>query len=197
MKINRFGRAYRFWRHAGCFGVVGAGIQGGAAAMATHKMNREAQAELRRQRVNYQEPALNIVKGSAAASGSEAGKRSIEQGTQQAMQNYAQIGDTPASVASSRGTSMGSSKGQNAWADLVGATRAPLQGYNQFELDQQIKNLRAAQQLGLISQLSSLSAQAGPLEVKDAANSMQWMNSLGSQLAAGGNSGMMAAGIGG
>lgn len=196
MKINRFGRAYRYYRHAGCFSMVGSMMQAGAAAGASSEMNKAAEHEIQRQSKKFQQPAYNVVRGSIAGAGAPNAQRQMAQGTQKAKEGYARAQQTPLSVNQPGGVTMGTgTPASNAWADLAGALKAPLQGYNEFELQQQIKNLRAAQQLGVIAQLSEQSAKTGPSQIQDAANKWQWLNTLGQSFGAGGNSGLMAAGV--
>lgn len=194
MKINRFGRLYRYVRCAGCFGAVGGAVQGMAATLAGQKMNEAVASELQRQSKQYQTPALDVTRASITASGLPFALAQMEQGRKKATEAYARTRAVPLATSQPRGVSLGG-RGGAAWADLVGALRAPLEGYNEFELQQMIKNLRAAQQLGVISQLSAASAKAAPLEVQEAKHKYDWLNTIGASIGGGGNMGLTALGM--
>lgn len=79
-----------------------------------------------------------------------------------------------------------------AWADLMGALRAPMQGYSEFELQQMIKNLRTAEHLGILNQMSRSQAAAVPAQMQSAqqGGAGGWLNLIGGALAGAGGAGL-------
>lgn len=166
-------------------------MQASASMLARNAMNRTVEHEIGKQG-KYRESGLDVFRKSLEQVG--AGP-SLAEGTTRAQQEYDRVMSSPASVREPRGVSLGSGAATGAWADLMGALRAPVEGYNEFQLQQQIKNLRAAQQLQNIALSSRASAQAAGMETQTSQHKYDWLQAIGQMLSSGGNSGFMAAGV--
>ena len=176
-----------------CLGSV---MQNAGAAEATRAMNDTLKKAMARNQA-YESEAQGVLGPSIAGSSVEEANREIQAGTDKSLQGYAKVRDIPMSTKEPGGVAMQpSAKRSDAWADLMGALHAPVTGYNQFTLDQQIKNLRTAQQLGVISQLARSQAQVLPFNLSDAQHSGDSWNEWGGIVNSAEGLGMQAASMG-
>lgn len=180
-----------YWRREdGCIGSI---LQGVASQQEQQTMEHKIQDELARQG-GFQRQAWSVVDPSIAGSSADVATKEIQSGADKALTGYKDVNAVPDTFDTSRGILQETPGYGNAWASLMAATRAPEQGYSELALQQMIKNLRAAQSLGVISQLARSSAQALPLEESQAQHSWDWLSALGSDISSVGGSGAGGAG---
>lgn len=140
-----------------------------AAEQSKAAMRNVVDSELARQR-RYQQQGAAIAAESLAASTRDSADSGIASGQQQRQQAYANVGkremgvvapqnkDVPREVSTGLAMRQGSSDAQ----------RAAIMGYNDWLLNQQIKDIRAQRELGMIGQFSQESAGVMPYELRDA-----------------------------
>lgn len=167
---------------------IGFGVQGllglGQSLFSSDQMNDLINAELKRQ-ARYNAAYETALQDYLSQSTASAGIGQVQKGTENALQSYRAIRDVPLTAQGSKAKGVEIGSGQpgasanTAWADLMGAMRAPQQGYSEFTLQQGLKNLRAAQQLGAIHAQAQASASALPLELGQAQHEYDWMGTLG------------------
>src|SRR5882724_935132 len=152
--------------------------------------NSAANAELQRQ-AQFQQQGKQLFNQSLGQSTPQVAKQQLQQGTNQALQQYQNIQSIPL-------TNQPTTAEQTTRNQLFNQSAAPLQGYNNFSMQQAIQNLLAQQNLGVVSGNAQASAGVLPLELQQAAQSQQGLAGLGSLLSsAGGLAGIYGAYNGG
>lgn len=168
--------------------AAGTGTSIYAQGQANKRSEDAAQAELVRQK-GFQKGATNAFQQSLAQGTPEVAQKQIDEGALKAQQQYAALAQIPLSVAPTEKTNdevvqQGAQSGQLAQQAL---SRAKLQGYSTWDLDQWIKNLRAMQQQNMYSSFARGSEQVLPLELQQAQRSMDRTKALGQGLSMAGS----------
>lgn len=174
--------------------LAGAGTSYYGARKSQQEMEQAAGAEIKRQK-RYQQEATAAQQQSFQQSTPFVGEQQIEAGRQAALENYSRLNALPLSGAQAPfGQTEGSrvvTEGQNR---LSNAARASLTGYNQWQLDQAIKNIRAQQALGIIGSNANQSTTLLPLELQSAQQAGAGTQALGGLISSlGGLAGSYAA----
>lgn len=184
---------------------VGLGFIGNAMQMVAAGQAEDAMTGRIRNLLNdenyYQEQGSSIVGQRTREAGVGTAQKEIAEGTAEANKRYADVKGVPGSTIPGI-ADPGNPMSNNAWADLMGALRAPETGYSEFTLQQMIKNLRSAQQMGVVSQLARARQAILPMQLRQAQHSADelagWgkvIASVGSGVGAmGGMSGAMGGG---
>lgn len=172
-------------------GLGGAGVDMYANNQVRNKMNSDTSAELARQK-QYQNQASNVFDQSLNKSTPQAANQQIGQGQQQLAGLINQVQGVPLS-ASMPSFGDTNSQTQQAKQGMSNKAASTLGGYGNFGLQQNIKDLQANSQLGLISGQARQSANVLPYELQQAQNSEQGLQSIGSLMSMAG----MLAGLGG
>jgi hypothetical protein len=160
-----------------CCGSIASGI----GTMKTNEaMNKAIEDQIAQQQLLAQRASPFLIE-SMGESGADTADASIDTGTRRAEGRYKQIDSGSATTASNRGIHDSPTDRQSgAWGDLMGSLRAPMQGYSEFELQQMLKNLRAAQQLGAIGMEAKNTAQTLGPSMQTAQHANDWLQVLGS-----------------
>lgn len=149
--------------------AIGTGLSIAATQEDASAMNRTAQNALNEQAA-LQNKSTRVAQTSAQQSTLPAAQKSMATGQQNAQAQYAQLqGASPAST----GLTALDPVRQQQTSDIINqsnAASARLQGYNQWSLDQALKDLQAKEQLGALSQQSGNLQAALPLELQQASH---------------------------
>lgn len=158
--------------------IIGMALAAGGTAMqmkgqadASRAEEQAAQDEMARQK-KYQGQADTAFNMSLTKSGTDVANKDIQQGAnkqEKVYQSLAQL-PLPVSAASATPTSTVTEARIAAGNDLRQNTQARMQGYGTFGMNQQIKDLLAAQQLAGISQAAGRSGSVLPLELQQASH---------------------------
>jgi hypothetical protein len=175
--------------------LAAAATQYAGAKKAQDKMDSTAEAELLRQR-KYSGEGAATFKKSLSESGSEQAGKQIGAGAAAMQQRYEgmpALGTSAApSLAGSPSTSV-EAAGRNQLTSMSNVARARLMGYNEWDVNQALKNLRAQQALGVTSGLSQASEQPLGMEIQQASHAGDTLQGIGRLLGAvGGVAGMMS-----
>lgn len=173
--------------------IAGDVMSGIGASTAGNRMNDALQNEVKAL-IPFMVQTNQAVKKGIDASDPFNAQQEIATGTKRASDLYNQVEGVPTSL-TPKGPSAGNDPRNQAWAHLVNAVKAPQQGYNEFTLQQMIKNLELARQMRLWSQQAQDSASVLPLTINAAKHSednlMGWGSVLQQIGGMGTNAGMM------
>lgn len=180
--------------------AAGTGTQIYAQNQANNRAENAAQAELVRQK-GFQKSANQAFQDSAAQSIAPVAQQQMDAGAARANQQYAQLAGIPLSAAAPGGeggpNEQLQQKAQAGGLAQAAQSRAKLQGYSSWDLDQWIKNLRAMQQQQMYGTFARGSAQVLPLELQAAQHSQDSTKMLGQGLSmAGMLGGLYTGGLG-
>jgi len=149
-----------------------------------HKMNALTGQELARQR-DFAKKGQGVFNQSLGLSTPGAAQSQIQQGQQQLGQSINQAQAVPLSL-SMPGSDNGNTAVQSAQRGLSNRAAASIGGYSNFGLQQQLKDLDANSQLGLIGSKARGSMNVLPTELQQAQQSQQGLQTLGTLLGVGG-----------
>lgn len=169
---------------------VGAGISEKASSDERDSMNNVMNQEQAQQQ-QYQKQATSVFNNSLANSTPAKANQQIGQGANQALQEYTKLQASPLSSATSP---LGLSTPQGAIVNsatqanraLQNQSAAGLQGYNNWNTQQNVSNTLSNANLGLISGQAQQAAAYLPQELSLAQNSEQGLAGLGSLLGSAG-----------
>lgn len=172
-----------------------------SAGMSYAGQSEQAAAEARArdtalaQQAQFQKQASGVFDKSLAQSGSTPAKGQIAAATNARAQSYQDIGPTKLgdplpqrgdgnNIVVSGNTPMATAQSQsdaanNFWNQLVGGAQAKLGGYSDWNLDQNLKNADAQQQIGVIDNEAHGAASIVPDEMAAAAEKGQGLVQLG------------------
>lgn len=201
-----------FWKRPGCgiwtvnFDGVGeaaaiAGVLASAAGAGTqivagqdekNKMNQAVASQLAQQQ-QYQKQGQSLVNENIAQNTAPQADKDISAGTNNALSEYAKVNAIPLTTSSSNGA-IGGAQGKDSIigqdasnkVGLNNSSAAPLQGYNDWQVQQWIKNLQTNTGLSQIQRNSQNSASVLPLQLQSAQNSENGLSGFGSLLNTGG-----------
>lgn len=163
--------------------LIGAGLSASAASSEQNAQNNAVKQELLRQQ-GFAQQGQKVFANNLAASTPQATQSGIQTGANQAA-NAVQLARA---VPLSLGQSV-SIPGQDSYSQATSArtalsdqANAANQGYNQFAVQQALRNLLSNQQLGVIGQASQSSGGILPYEVQQAGQSSAGQAGLGSLL---------------
>lgn len=176
---------------------TGASIYGGQQAR--EAMDDKTRAELLRQRGYEKENKATFAESLKGAT-PESAKQQIDSGEAKALAEYEKQAAIP--IAATSGLSVAPAANQavdterNAgFGRLIGRPNATMQGFNNYTLQQFIKNAMANRQLGVTGHLSQSSQDVLPLELQGAAHAGDTMQGIGSILSALGGVAGVAGGL--
>jgi hypothetical protein len=159
---------------------AGAGTQAYAGSKETSAMNDAVSQEMARNQ-QYQQQGQNVFQQSLAKSTPQAAQQQIGQGQQQLaglIQN-AQAVPLSLSMPSSIGVN---DQTQQAKTNMSNTAASNLGGYSNFGLQQNLKDMQAGSQLGVINQNARGWANILPAQIQQASQSQQGLMSLGQLL---------------
>jgi len=171
--------------YAAALGLVAGGVGMG---MEISAQNRRASAMggvndlMNYAQAVYGNSMKQVTDNSILNSGKGSFNAAMKAGTESQLDKYKEtesVAQTPTPPAMSNEVS---AKKNAAWAGMSNAQKAPLEGYNEFQLQQMIKNLSTAQQLALYSQAGRGWQQLEPQFMASAANSQQQRAGWGQML---------------
>lgn len=177
--------------------AAGAAAGMGAQAMSRSAVDRERAAELNRQE-GYRRQAEEVANQSVAQTTRPTADAAIDAGAAARFNAYAEAQKKAlpmaAPVTENRVVNdpVASAQAQAAgnvatWNRLLGGAQARGAGYEDWGLAQDIKNSRAAQELGIIGTNARGSQQANQLELQDATHAGDLTGSIGNLLSAAGS----------
>lgn len=170
--------------------AAGTGLSMASQSAQQDAQNKAISAEMLRQR-NYSQQASGVFDTSLAQSGRDTADQQIQQGTQKAASAYSKYGGVPMGVAAPNISPQGNKSVVdavgNAQTGLANAAGARMQGYSEWDLQQMIKNMRANQNLSVISGESKNSANLLSGDLAGASNAGAGLAGLGSILGAAGS----------
>ncbi len=178
--------------------LAGTGMSEYAGFSENQAMNNAAGAELERQR-GYQQKGIGEFEQSLAQSTPAAAQQQRQAGTQSAMNEYQKMAQVPSPTTQSYGDPSATQNkinqaGSQATVAGRGAAAAPMQGVQDWQLQQYIKDLQANSGLQQNMLNAQRSEQVLPLELQQAQQSMQGLSGIGSLVStAGGLMGLYGA----
>lgn len=195
---------------AAALSAAGAGMGMAGQAKANREMDARQNAELLRQR-GYQEEADATFNQSLDKSDRPQADEAIDAGAAQRQAAYTNlrnatysltttpgrnqpVGETTAGAADRTSASVAATN--SAWSKLQGAARAKLGGYQDWGLENDIKDRRANQDLGITSTQARRSANVLPIEMQDASHSGDGLQAWGQLVSALGAVAGMGAAVG-
>lgn len=163
--------------------AAGTGLEMAGAKKAQGAENDQVAQELLRQK-GYQQQATGVFNQSAGQSTSENAQKQMADSAQGSQSQYAQLQASPlnqqsASIAAQDPVTQARTQALIGQANTV---QARLGGYGQWETNQQVKNLLAANQLGIIGGNAAQSARINPYEVQQASHAGDTMAGIGKLL---------------
>ena len=190
------------WSRCYCTGIelaaVGLGLSAagmGAQVYGAHQsqqaQNQKVEDELQRQR-QYQKQADVAYRTAVSQSGQDVANQQIQQGTDQRTAEFAKLMATPPGATGQPSSPLSTApqtveekayQGQGVQTALAGAR---LGGLTEWDLLQQVKNMRAAQNIGLINNFARGSQNVMPYEVANAAHAGDMANAIGGLAQTGG-----------
>ena len=191
---------FKWWLdHESEHGCTGLEIAGVVAALAGTGMQVEGSQESKSaendvvsqqlaQQAAYQKQGQGVFEQSLAQSTPQVAQKQMQQGTQNALGEYNKLQAVPMTASSAAlpsSTTPGAQRANTASQALISNSQqaaAPLQGYNEYALQQRLKDLSANSQLGQISDFSRASASTMPAQMQDAQSEGQGLSGLGSLL---------------
>jgi hypothetical protein len=141
--------------------VVGGLLQSVAASMAKRAQEQEFSREIQRQQ-RLRNEAFGTFQPSLQTRGVETARSQIAEGAQKREAFYDKVGQTRL------GLGEGPTKRDKGLYDLLGRTRANLQGYSDWALDQLISNIRTQDELNRIASFASGEAGVFPFRMEEA-----------------------------
>lgn len=174
--------------------LAGTGLSIAGQEESKSAMNDAAQAELTRQQ-GYGKKGQGVFQESLAKSTPGAARQQMQQGQQQALNEYAKVQDVPSSVMPSGSADPTADKVVQARTGMSNQASAGMQGYNAFDVAQLIKDLQARTQLGQIGSFAGASEGVLPLEMQQASQKGSTLSGVGGILNSLGGLGMMGAGV--
>ena len=181
--------------------LAGTEVQEYAGAQEQSKMNSDVAANLAAQQ-QYQKQGQSLVQDNINANTPQAAGQAIASGTSAAQNEYSKANAIPLtsstgnSAVSNSGGQTGNIVGQDSKAQvgLNNAQAAPLQGYNDWQVGQWIKNLQTQTGLNQLQNFSQSRNSVLPLQLAGDRNSESGLMGLGSLLStAGGLAGLFGA----
>lgn len=169
--------------------AAGAGLQIAGAEESTNAMN-QALAENIAEQGQYQKQATGVFQQSLEQSSPASAQADMAKGVANAEAQYQQLESAPESETSTAAQT--GSSGQPSSALVRGKTQqsntsqAALQGYTEWDLQQQIKDLQANQNLGIIGFNSRNLANILPYQVQQASQAGAELTGIGGLVGAAG-----------
>jgi hypothetical protein len=161
--------------------AAGTGTQMAASEAERKKMEDKARAELSRQKGFQRQSQVELQK-SIAQSGPDVARKQMDTGKQTLMDQYSKLADLPL-AASSAAESIPVSQSTRGAAESTNQAaqqaQANLGSMDEWTLQQSIKNLRAQQQLGLVSSFARGSQGVLPYELQSAQHSAEGLRAAG------------------
>lgn len=153
-----------------------------ANANTARAQNNTVNDELTRQQ-GFQKQAGNLFNQSLGTSGVDTAQKTIADSAAKQTQQYQQLSNTPIQSASSPVAvdPVVQARADSQTQQQQGAG-AQLQGYNQWGVDQAIKNMLASQQLGVVGSQAQASANTLGPRLQQAGQSQAGLTGLGSIL---------------
>lgn len=145
--------------------VVGGLMQSIAASKARKEMEQAMASFLSQQR-GYRGDAMEVFNPSLEYRSAETAKSQLAQGRAQRNAEFDRLGATPMSM-----NSPGPNARDQAYTKMRGDARANLGSYSDWQLLQDINNLRTQQELNKISNFAGGNAQLFPHRMEDASHS--------------------------
>ena len=164
-------------------GAVGTGLSIAGNAQSQSAMNK-VRADAAAKQAAIQQQANNITSASIAASGPQSAATDTAAGTANREAVYNQLKDATAPIAQANPTggagSARSAAAGNVWGNLVANNTAKAGSYQDWETNQNIKNVNAAQKLGILSNFSQGDASILPVEMQVASQAGDKLSGWGS-----------------
>jgi len=167
--------------------AAGAGSQIVASGQESGRMNNAVQSELNQQE-QFQKQGQKVVQTNIDANTPKAFGDQVSQGAQQAQGQYNSANAIPLTTPMGGGVNSNPTENQvvsdqgGAQVKLGNEASAPLQGYNDAQVQQWIKNLQTNTALGQIQRNSQDVAALLPLQLRAAQNSSSGLAGFGSLL---------------
>jgi hypothetical protein len=178
--------------YASALGLVASGVGMGMKMSAEQTRRWKAQDAVKEELIRqyeYLQKGTNEIGENISSYKDVPGQ--MKHGTEKAEALYRDTESRPVSTSPPNKASETVVGGQKnaAWAGITNAAKAPLHGYDEFLLQQQIKNLRTAQALSQIAQNARTSQSIMPLKLAEASEAqkgrMEWgqlMSTIGMAL---------------
>lgn len=163
--------------------AAGTGLEVAGAKRAQSAENSAVAQELLRQR-GYQQQASNVFGQSGGQSTSEQAQKQISDSSQASVGGYQQLQASPLNAQSPSIAAQDPITQARTQALIQQANQAQgkVGGYQQWQTNQQVKNLLAANQLGIIGSNSAASARINPYEVQQAGHAGDTLSGIGKLL---------------
>lgn len=150
----------------GAIANVAGGIIQSIAASKARKEMEQAMQDFMRQQKGYRGDAMEVFQPSLEYRGVENARTQLKQGADTRKAEFDRVGQTPMGI-----NSVGPSARDNAYLGMRGQARANLGAYSDWQLLQDINNLRTQQELNKISNFAGGNAQVFPARMEDASHS--------------------------
>ena len=166
--------------------LAGTGLQMAGASKARSEAERATRNEIaRQQRLRQEAEAAALMSREQSTPENVAGQ--IQGGQQQAVENYDKVGQVPLSASATvapaqRSSSAVNDKRNQEQTKASNQARGNVVGYNEWELQRQIKNLLAQSQLGTIGNFSRGSQGVLGLELQAAQHAGDSLSGAGQLL---------------
>lgn len=176
--------------------AAGAGAEAEGTAQTQSAMNKTVENEVAQQD-QYAKQGRNIFEQSLTASSPQTAQTQIQQGQQKALTDYQKLESLDLNASGKQAPFQTDSSALNVDAgrtSLSNAAQAKLQGYSEWELQQQIKDLQAKGQLGVLNTNAANTASLLPYQLQAAQHAGDTWTGIGQLLsAAGGVTGSLGA----
>lgn len=178
--------------------AAGAGMQMQAQAEARDAVAKQRREELTRQQA-FQRKASQAVADSLAQSGRDTAEQQIDAGTERRAGEYQKLAVAaptaqPGMTAGDRTVTAPVATAQSnqqaavaAWNNILGKAQARAGGYQDWGIEQNVKNRRANEKIGMESTNARNSASVNQLELQDASQEGAGLAQIGSLLGAAGS----------
>jgi len=176
--------------------AAGAGVEVVGTQKSQSAMNSAVENELAQQQ-GYAKQGRNIFEQSLQGSSPQTAQTEMAQGQQKAMSDYQRLQSLDLNSAGKQAPFQSDSSAltvDQGRTNLSNAAQAKLQGYSEWDLQQQIKDLQAKGQLGVLSTNAANTASLLPYQLQAAQHAGDTWTGIGSLLsAAGGITGSLGA----